>query len=169
MSPSDFSAPEDEVVRDIGRRKKLADKVAEIGATEHEQILRIIHSNDIRYTRNNNGVFCDITRVPDHVLDMIEKFIHYSTESAKMLDENRVAPSTSPPRKRKEKPPPVDKAAQAAARTERVRMFVNSMTKAKTESSATKRKETCRYQQLRKKYSRPVNAKTSFLNDLKPE
>nr|WRJ69547.1 hypothetical protein TetV2_00098 [Oceanusvirus sp.] len=160
---------EEDVIRDISRRKRLADKVSNMGTTEHEQILRIIHSNGIRYTRNNNGVFCDITRVPDHVLDMIEQFISYSAESAKMLEEKRVAPASSPPRKRKEKPPPVDKAAQAAARTERVRTFVNSMTKARTESSAAKRKETCRYQQLRKKYSRPVNPKTSFANDLQPE
>lgn len=162
-----MSQPND-AVRDIGRRKRLADKVSEMGPTEHEQILRILHSNGIRYTRNNNGVFCDITRVPDNVLDVIEKFIGYSNESAKMLLQKRQTVEKKPKPKPKEKTA-ADKAMAQHVRTERVRNFVNSITKAKSDSLVAKRKETCRYQQLRKKYSRPTTCKATYANELSTE
>ena len=150
---------------DIGRRKKLADKVARMGHTEHEQILRILHSNGLRYTRNNNGVFCDITRAPRAVLDMIDSFIDYSQRSSHALEEDRRAAVLPPPAKgkdRKERTAP-------QYRVDRIKAFANSLAKTKSESSAQKRKEACRYQQLRKKYLREVSCKTNFSNELRPE
>lgn len=163
--------------RDIGRRKKLADMIAEMGPTEHEQILRILHSHGTRYTRNNNGVFCDITKVSDGVLDAVEQFVKFSKDSADMLNEERVAKAPPPADEGEDEDDdiarPVQAAAAAAAappaKTERVRSFLSVMTKARSESTANKRKETCRYQQLRKKYSRPVNPKASLSNELRPE
>lgn len=153
---------------DISRRKKLADRVAGLSGTEHEQILRILHSNGLRYTRNNNGVFCDITRAPVAVLDMVDRFIDYSMRSAQVLEEERCAAVKAAPAKaaavgRRDRPP------GAAHRAERVRAFTNSMSRTKTETTAQKRKEACRYQQLRKKYLREVGCKTHFSNELRPE
>ena len=162
--------------RDIGRRKKLADMIAEMGPTEHEQILRILHSHGTRYTRNNNGVFCDITKVSDEVLDAVEQFVRFSKDSADMLNEERVDRRQPVDREdaREDKGDadvarPAQAAAAPPAKTERVRSFLTVMTKARAESTANKRKETCRYQQLRKKYSRPVNPKASLANELRPE
>ena len=114
--------------RDIGRRKKLADMIAEMGPTEHEQILRILHSHGTRYTRNNNGVFCDITKVSDVVLDAVEHFVKFSKDSAVMLNEERVA--KAPPADEGEDDDDIARPAQAAAaaappaKTERVRSFL---------------------------------------------
>eukprot|EP00873_Tetraselmis_striata_P043950 jgi/Tetstr1/464214/TSEL_009019.t1 len=152
---------------DIGRRKRLADRVADLSKTEHEQILRILHSNGLRYTRNNNGVFCDITRAPTGVLDMIDRFIEYSARSADLLEEERRAAIVAPAQKPKEKKDRERAAPQY--RADRVKAFANSMMRTKNETSAQKRKEACRYQQLRKKYLREVSCKTTFANELRPE
>lgn len=150
---------------DIGRRKRLTDRVAGLSKTEHEQILRILHSSGLRYTRNNNGVFCDITRAPDAVLDTIERFIEYSARSANLLEEERRAAIVAPVKKPEEK----TKRTAPQYRVDRVKAFTNSMMKTKNETSAQKRKEACRYQQLRKKYLREVSSKTTFSNELRPE
>ena len=150
---------------DLGRRKRLADHVASLGKTEHEQILRILHTSGLRYTRNNNGVFCDITRAPTGVLDMLEKFIEYSARSAHVLEEERRAATVPPVQPTKEKK---DRSAPSY-RADRVKAFANSIARSKHETSAQKRKEACRYQQLRKKYLREVTCKTSFSNELRPE
>ncbi|AUF82210.1 hypothetical protein TetV_118 [Tetraselmis virus 1] len=169
MSVEVYEMNDVDSINEISRRKKLADKVSEMGSTEHEQILRIIHSNGIRYTRNNNGVFCDITKVPENVLNNIEQFILFSERSAEMLEQKReIAPAEEKEDteniKEETKPQKT-----SVVRTERVKTFVNSMTKARTESTTAKRKETCRYQQLRKKYSRPVACKTNYTYELQPE
>lgn len=164
LSESPRKVADDSEWADVGRRKRLADRVAALGNTEHEQILRILHSNGMRYTQNNNGVFCDITRAPTAVLESIENFIEYSSKSAHVLDEERRA-TALPPQK------PKDKKERSAPqyRVDRVKAFANSLAKTKSESSAQKRKEACRYQQLRKKYLREVSSKTSFSNELLPE
>lgn len=151
---------------DIGRRKHLADRVALLGKTQHEQILRILHSSGIRYTRNKNGVFCDITRAPVSVLELIEKSIEYSAGNSQLLEEERrnatAATAVKPFEPKERRPPPV-------YRPERVKAFATSMARTKTETSAQKRKESCKYQQLRKKYSREVSCKTVYNNELKCE
>ena len=149
---------------DICRRKKLADRVAGLGCTEHLQILRILHSNGVRYTRNNNGVFCDISRAPAEVLSAIDAFIDYSKNSAALLEEERRSAAAPPPKAVEAKPRAINQ-----YRTERVKAFASSIAKTKVESTAMKRKEACKFQQLRKKYIREVSSKSVFSNDLRPE
>lgn len=151
---------------DLGRRKQLADRVSFLGKTQHVQIFRILHSSGIRYTRNNNGVFCDITKAPVTVLELIEKSIEYSADNAQILEEERrsatAATAVRPAEAKERRPPPV-------YRPERVKAFASSMARTKTETSAQKRKESCKYQQLRKKYSREVSCKTVHTNELRCE
>jgi hypothetical protein len=154
--------------RDINRRKRLVDRVSHLGVTEHEQILRILYNHGLRYTKNNNGVFCDMTKVPDEVLDVIEQFIDYSIQSNALLSDAAMQAGDNDKNKKSDvsdvamAPPPMVK-------TERVKTFSNSFAKVKTESNATKRKDACRYQQLKKKYSRPVTYKSVCGNDLRIE
>lgn len=162
---------------DMSTRKRLAERVAELGRTEHEHIHMILHSNGVRYTRNNNGVFCDITRCPDRVLAQIEEFIQFSAKSADLLNAEARSKATAPQPMaevpRKQKPGGggggSDGPTQAYSNAERVRIFENSLTKARMESSVAKRKESCRYMQMKKKYSRPAASKHSYANELSPE
>lgn len=151
---------------EIGRRKQLADRVARSGKTQHEQIMLILHSSGIRYTRNKNGVFCDITKAPEAVLDLIEKSLEFSADNAKVLEEERrsaTAATIAKPVETKERRPP------PAFRQDRVKAFTNSMIRTKNETTSQKRKEACKYQQLRKKYSREVSCKTIYPNELRIE
>lgn len=146
---------------DIGKRKKLTDKVSELGQTEHIQILRLVQEHGIKYTTNNNGVFCDITKASDSLLDKIEQFIEFAQKSSQMLAKKRHIPPVQV-----SEPGPPPKEESPAPRTDKVKAFAASLVKTKTDSCAAKRKEACRYQQIRKKYSRPVNTKTAFQNEL---
>lgn len=148
--------------KDICQRKKLADRVAGLGCIEHMQIFRIIQSHGVRYTRNNNGVFCEISRVPDEVVSAIDSFVEFSKKSAALLEGERRL-STAPQA--------VETKQKVANnyRTERVMAFASSIARTKIESTAIKRKEACKFQQLRKKYIREVSSKSVFSNDLRPE
>jgi hypothetical protein len=68
-------------------RKSLMDKISKLGETEHQEIYKILQTNGINYTQNNNGVFFNLTTLSDEVFKEIEKFVFYCHENKVELDE----------------------------------------------------------------------------------
>jgi hypothetical protein len=66
----------------------LMHHVQRLGPTEHREIFNIISHHDIiRYMQNNNGIFVDLTTIPDDVLLAIHKFVDYCYNNNGHLDE----------------------------------------------------------------------------------
>lgn len=68
-------------------RKSLMEKIAKLGETEHQEIYKILKTNDVNYTQNNNGIFFNLTTLSDDVFKQIEKFVFYCHENKVELDE----------------------------------------------------------------------------------
>lgn len=66
----------------------LMQHVQRLGPTEHREIFNIISRYDIiRYMQNNNGIFVDLTTIPDDVMQDIQKFVDYCYHNNGHLDE----------------------------------------------------------------------------------
>ena len=69
------------------QRKALFDKINSLSSTEHEEILKIVKSHNISYSRNKNGVFFNMSALEDNVIYDIDKFVVYCMSNKKDLDE----------------------------------------------------------------------------------
>ena len=69
------------------QRKMLMRRTQELGPTEHEEIFKILTTHGVDHSQNNNGVFVNLTRVPDVVLDEINVFVDFCFENKHQLDE----------------------------------------------------------------------------------
>ncbi len=55
----------------------LMQQVQHLGATEHHEIFNMISKHDVRYTQNNNGVFIDMSTLPNDLLVSVTNFVSY--------------------------------------------------------------------------------------------
>jgi hypothetical protein len=69
------------------QRKVLFDKISSLSSTEHEEILKIVKSHDITYSKNKNGIFFNLSILPDEVVQDIDNFVIYCISNKKELDE----------------------------------------------------------------------------------
>jgi hypothetical protein len=68
-------------------RQILTQRIGELGSTEHREIYGIIKQHNIEHTRNNNGVFINMTVLPNDVVDVIHKFVAFCHDNKVSLDE----------------------------------------------------------------------------------
>ena len=68
-------------------RKMMFDKINRLSSTEHEEILKIIKVHGVDFTQNKNGIFFNISALDDEVIEDIDKFVTYSLNNSKELDE----------------------------------------------------------------------------------
>lgn len=68
-------------------RRHLVDRINALSETEHEEIFKIMRYNNVDFTQNNNGVFFNISTVPESVIEQISNFVTFCSENKKKLDE----------------------------------------------------------------------------------
>ena len=71
----------------LRERRKLMLLTQELGATEHAEIFKILQGNGVSHTQNNNGVFVNLSRVPDAVLEQVDRFVGFCIDNKHDLDE----------------------------------------------------------------------------------
>lgn len=68
------------------RCNKLVAAIQGLGETEIDELFKILHENSCEYSRNNNGVFVNLSWLPDHILDTIEQFVNFCAKSKNELE-----------------------------------------------------------------------------------
>lgn len=68
------------------QKKFLFDRISSLSATEHEEILKIIKTNGVCYSQNKNGIFFNLSTLPDNVVKDIDNFVMYCVSNKKELD-----------------------------------------------------------------------------------
>lgn len=63
------------------RSKKIASMVESLSQTEIEELFRIIHRYRFNYTRNNHGVFINLSWVPPALLVQLEEYVEFCQRS----------------------------------------------------------------------------------------
>ena len=69
----------------ITKLKSLKEKIESLEKTEHQEVLKIIKKYECKYTENNNGVFINMNKLTDNVIEEIQSFLVFSDENNKML------------------------------------------------------------------------------------
>lgn len=67
-------------------KKLLFEKISTLSRTEHEEIFKII-KDKTSYSKNNNGVFFNMSSLPSDIIDEIKKFVDYCLSNKKDLDD----------------------------------------------------------------------------------
>lgn len=68
-------------------RKMLFDKINRLSSTEHEEIFRIISAHAVNMSKNKNGIFFNLTTVPNDIIIQIDSFVNYCLSNQESLDE----------------------------------------------------------------------------------
>lgn len=68
-------------------RKALAEKIKNLGKTEHDELLRILKLHAVAYTQNNNGVFVNMSAVSDDVIGKMVNFVEFCMTNMRELDD----------------------------------------------------------------------------------
>lgn len=69
------------------QRKALFDRINNLSSTEHEEILKIVKKSNVKYSQNKNGIFFNLSNLPDDSVKEIDDFVHYCMSNKKDLDE----------------------------------------------------------------------------------
>ena len=77
----------DDAALTVRDRKLLMQRIQELGATEHEEIFKMFQARDVEYTRNSNGIFVNLTAVPDDLVRQMRRFVDFCMENKSSLDE----------------------------------------------------------------------------------
>lgn len=70
-------------------RKTLFEKINGMTKTEHEEIFKIIRTNNSNtsYSKNKNGVFFNMSTLDNPVIEKIDNFVNYCMNNKKELDD----------------------------------------------------------------------------------
>lgn len=69
------------------QRKALFDRINSLSSTEHEEILKIVKASGTSFSQNKNGIFFNLSILPDEVVKEIDDFVSYCMSNKKELDE----------------------------------------------------------------------------------
>ena len=67
--------------------KYLRDKIELLNAFHQIEILRILHTNNVTFSENKNGVFVNLTYVSSDIIDTISEYIVYVYKQESQLNE----------------------------------------------------------------------------------
>ena len=68
-------------------RKLLMHKIQELGPTAHEEIFKILNNAEVEHTQNSNGIFVNLSTVPDEVVRSVHTFVTFCIDNKTSLDD----------------------------------------------------------------------------------
>jgi hypothetical protein len=66
-------------------KKFIIDKCKILKEEEHKEIFKIIKKNNIKFTQNSNGIFINLNKLPNQVIEEIFVFVNYCIENKNQL------------------------------------------------------------------------------------
>jgi hypothetical protein len=71
----------------VRERRLLMQRTQELGPTEHEEIFKILQRHDVGHTQNNNGIFVNLSTVPDAVVAEVQRFVDFCFDNKQEMDD----------------------------------------------------------------------------------
>jgi hypothetical protein len=68
-------------------RRQLMQRTQHLGSTEHAEIFKLLEDGGVNHTENNNGVFVNLSSVPDDVMWKVQHFVDFCYNNKRDLDE----------------------------------------------------------------------------------
>lgn len=69
---------------------KLRDKIENLQKEKHIDIFKIFKDKDIPFSENKNGIFINLTNIPNNVIEEVKKHIHYLENQENMINEMEI-------------------------------------------------------------------------------
>ena len=61
----------------VEKLKLLKKEIESLQENEHLEILKIINKSSIKYSENKNGIFVNMNRLPDSIIEEIQNFLNF--------------------------------------------------------------------------------------------
>lgn len=61
----------------VEKLKLLKKEIESLQENEHLEILKIINKSSIKYSENKNGIFVNMNRLPDNIIEEIQSFLNF--------------------------------------------------------------------------------------------
>jgi len=70
---------DDDEIREnsVEKLKLLKKEIESLQENEHLEILKIINKSSIKYSENKNGIFVNMNRLPDNIIEEIQSFLKF--------------------------------------------------------------------------------------------
>lgn len=150
------------------RCRKIVQNIETLSQTEVEELFRMIHRNNYNYTRNNHGVFINLSWIPEEMITLMENYIEFCHRSKVELQkyESICDVLTSRMLEDREKDNadiPLQRVATFATQQQKSQGDANTVEKnAKISTSL-------RFYLLKKKFAKVTSLPNNYENDLNPE
>ena len=181
------------------RCKNLVVAIEKISQNEMEEIFKMIHSYGCPYTRNNNGLFINLTWIPEELLQKLEQYVKFcnrshtelkkyesicdvlntklketNTENNKIETLNKIQIEVNPESKKDEVILQMNYNIDESYENEVINNDNENEkdieTEVETEKTVNKVSSSMKFSLLKKKYSKLSNLNTNIIeNDLKQE
>tara|TARA_Y100000389_G_scaffold177914_1_gene190614 strand:- start:173 stop:667 length:495 start_codon:yes stop_codon:yes gene_type:complete len=70
--------------------KNIKNNVSLLSQNELNEIFKILHKNDSKYTKNNNGVFVNLNWLDNNILIEIDNYINFCIKSNKEIKKHEI-------------------------------------------------------------------------------
>lgn len=67
------------------RLNGLVESIKQLNPTEYEELFKLLHANKCEYTRNNNGIFLNLSWLDEAMLHRLELFIEFCKASRREI------------------------------------------------------------------------------------
>lgn len=67
--------------QDLERCKRVSNAINGLEQMELEELFKLLHRNGCQYTSNNNGVFVNLSRLSEGLMEKIEQYIAFCNQS----------------------------------------------------------------------------------------
>lgn len=65
----------------LERCRRLVAAVDNLGTSELDELFKLLHKNKCPYTRNNHGIFVNLSWLSDEILEQIETYVEFCKKS----------------------------------------------------------------------------------------
>lgn len=147
----------------IDRCKKVVSAIDTLSKMEVEELFRMIHKERYDYTKNNHGVFINLTWIPESLLSQIEQYIDFCHRSKSELQKYE---SICDILNTKMHTPPVEDDSMLPTNTP---TMPHSSEDSSEKVTGSRVSTSMRFYLLKKRFSKMSACPNNFESDLKPD
>lgn len=154
------------------RCKKIVHNIDTLSQNEVEELFRMIHRNNYNYTRNNHGVFINLSWIPEDMVALMENYIEFCHRSKVELQKYESICDILSTRMHEDREK--DNQAQNLQRSSVSIAMANlekkaSQVETQIEKANAKISSSLRFYLLKKKFAKLSTLPNNFENDLKQD
>ena len=70
---------------DINKLKELRERITKLDEYGYYEIFKIIDSHAIKYTENTNGIFINLNKLDETIINKLEYYLNFNKNNIKLI------------------------------------------------------------------------------------